>query len=138
MNGLCAGVQDSNVLVQRNSLELLMGIFPMHNNYLGKTDMISLVTAALTTIQRRDISLNRRLYAWLLGTDINASEFDAEHPMIKLMGELGEVPQSSLYFDMYSKENLIQVSLKLKNEMCFRFVFIHEPSVICNFFSGCA
>ncbi|KAL0273816.1 UNVERIFIED_CONTAM: hypothetical protein PYX00_006399 [Menopon gallinae] len=108
VNGLCAGVQDSNVLVQRNSLELLMGIFPMHNNYLRKEDVISLVTAALTTIQRRDISLNRRLYAWLLGTDINASEFDTDHPMIKLMGELGDVTQSSVYFDMYSKENLIQ------------------------------
>lgn len=32
-------------------------------------DVISVVSAASLTLLRRDMSLNRRLYAWLQGTD---------------------------------------------------------------------
>jgi hypothetical protein len=47
------------VLVQRSALDLLMVCFPMHNNQLLYADMVRLVTAALSTILRRDMSLNR-------------------------------------------------------------------------------
>ncbi|XP_072393465.1 protein DOP1 homolog isoform X2 [Diabrotica undecimpunctata] len=71
VSGLCAAVQDSSVLVQRSALDLLMVCFPMNNQQLLYADMVRLVTAALTTILRRDMSLNRRLYSWLLGSEIN-------------------------------------------------------------------
>lgn len=111
VNAICAGVQDATVLVQRSSLDLLLVGFPMHNNYLSKGDMVSLVTAALSTILRRDMSLNRRLYAWFLGSEVNASLFSSDHPFVKKMEESCDVTQSALYFDMYSKDYLIQVSL---------------------------
>ncbi|XP_048525451.1 protein dopey-1 homolog, partial [Dendroctonus ponderosae] len=66
VSGLCAAVQDSSVLVQRSALDLLMVCFPMQNKQLLYADMVRLVTAALSTILRRDMSLNRRLYSWLL------------------------------------------------------------------------
>jgi hypothetical protein len=59
VNALCAAVQDSSVLVQRSALDLLLVGFPMHNSQLVRTDMARLVTAALVTILRRDMSLNR-------------------------------------------------------------------------------
>ncbi|XP_045463500.1 protein dopey-1 homolog isoform X2 [Harmonia axyridis] len=79
--GLCAAVQDSSVLVQRSALDLLMVCFPMNNKQLLYADMVRLVTAALSTILRRDMSLNRRLYSWLLGTEshsVPASASDRE------------------------------------------------------------
>lgn len=57
--GLSAAVQDTSVLVQRSALDLLMACFPMNNTQLLYADMVRLVTAALTTILRRDMSLNR-------------------------------------------------------------------------------
>ncbi|CAG9824126.1 unnamed protein product [Phaedon cochleariae] len=86
VSGLCAAVQDSSVLVQRAALDLLMVCFPMQNQQLLYADMVRLVTAALTTILRRDMSLNRRLYSWLLGTEANnvpvpaEEEFEAPTP----------------------------------------------------------
>lgn len=59
VNGLCACVHDSSVLVQRSALDLLQVGFPMHNSQLLKSDMTRLVTASLATILRRDMSLNR-------------------------------------------------------------------------------
>lgn len=59
VTGLCAALQDSSVLVQRSALDLLMVCFPMHNTQLLYADMVKLVTAALSTILRRDMSLNR-------------------------------------------------------------------------------
>lgn len=62
MSGLCAAVQDSSVLVQRSALDLLMVCFPMQNKQLLYADMVRLVTAALSTILRRDMSLNRSVF----------------------------------------------------------------------------
>lgn len=114
VQALCAGVQDTAVLVQRSSLDLLLVGFPMHNSHLDRADMVKLVTAALTTILRRDMSLNRRLYSWLLGSEIDISLLSSGHPFVKKMEET-DASQSSLYFDMYSKDHLIQVCKLIKN-----------------------
>lgn len=71
MSGLCGCLNDSVILVQRNALEFLLTAFPMHSAYsLKEQDLIRLVTNALNTILRRDMSLNRRLYSWLLGSEV--------------------------------------------------------------------
>uniref|UniRef100_A0A673XH57 DOP1 leucine zipper like protein B n=1 Tax=Salmo trutta TaxID=8032 RepID=A0A673XH57_SALTR len=62
MKALCLSLQDSNVLVQRNMLEILI---PM-----TREDTITVVSAASLTLLRRDMSLNRRLYAWLDFEDV--------------------------------------------------------------------
>ena len=69
MEALCSSVQDSSVLVQRSALELLLAGFPVHNNHLNRPDMEKVMCAVVKVVLRRDMSLNRRLYAWLLGTD---------------------------------------------------------------------
>lgn len=70
MSGLCACLNDVVILVQRNTLEFLLLGIPMHTNLLNEQELIKLVTNGLNTILRRDMSLNRRLYSWLLGSEV--------------------------------------------------------------------
>ncbi|NXH10812.1 DOP2 protein, partial [Bucco capensis] len=78
IKSLCVSVLDSNVLVQRNTLEVILFFFPFSTALnckestilLHRTDLVYILSAATQTLLRRDMSLNRRLYAWLLGSDI--------------------------------------------------------------------
>lgn len=89
VNGICTSLLDPAVLVQRAILDLLIACFPMHNRQLSKQDMISIITAAVTVLLRRDISLDRRLFAWFRnGLDANPTK-----PSRK----------GDHYFDKYSK-----------------------------------
>ncbi|XP_039275981.1 protein dopey-1 homolog [Nilaparvata lugens] len=110
VNGLCACVQDTSVLVQRSALDFLLVGFPMHNSQLLRCDMVRLVTAALSTILRRDMSLNRRLYAWLLGSEINIALLSPEHPLVKRSKTADSITSNistSQYFELYSREMLV-------------------------------
>ena len=40
-----------------------------------RPDMIRILSAALHVVLRRDMSLNRRLYAWLLGTEYTQTQY---------------------------------------------------------------
>nr|XP_050849506.1 protein dopey-1 homolog isoform X2 [Vespula vulgaris] len=114
ITALCAGVQDNSVLVQRSALDLLLVGFPVHNSLLLYKDMVLLITAALTTILRRDMSLNRRLFAWLLGTEVNTSILKT-----KALSTTNEVLEdTATYFDMYAKEILIEAIKSLLKNSC--------------------
>lgn len=120
MSGLCACLNDAVILVQRNTLEFLLLGFPLHTRILAQSDIIKLVTNGINTILRRDMSLNRRLYSWLLGTEVKNSN------RILMEADLNEnaslnsaststdsssvVLKSSLvsYFEQYSKHILIK------------------------------
>ncbi|ORZ32586.1 Dopey, N-terminal-domain-containing protein [Catenaria anguillulae PL171] len=62
---------DKNLLVQRLALDLLVARFPVHRikAEFGQPDVVYLTGEALKVVLRRDMSLNRRLHAWLLGDD---------------------------------------------------------------------
>ena len=62
---------DKNVLVQRGALDVVSILFPFHQSFLLPDDLTSVLTAALHTLLKRDISLSRRLYSWLLGTQVD-------------------------------------------------------------------
>ncbi|KAG0344934.1 hypothetical protein BG004_004061 [Podila humilis] len=62
-----ATVGDSQLLVQRAMLDLMVIHFPVSNGLIEQNDLIVLVKAAVGVVLRKDMSLNRRLYAWLLG-----------------------------------------------------------------------
>ncbi|KAF9115351.1 hypothetical protein BGX27_008120 [Mortierella sp. AM989] len=63
-----ATVGDSQLLVQRAMLDLMVVHFPISNGLIEDSDLIVLVKAAVGVVLRKDMSLNRRLYAWLLGS----------------------------------------------------------------------
>lgn len=124
MTGLCACLNDSVILVQRNTLEFLLLGFPLHTNLLPQSDIIKLVTNGLSTILRRDMSLNRRLYSWLLGTEVlnanrNLMEIDMNES-VSLNSDTGSNRSSSLvsYFEQYSKPILIKaLRITFKNSI---------------------
>uniref|UniRef100_A0A665U2B5 Uncharacterized protein n=1 Tax=Echeneis naucrates TaxID=173247 RepID=A0A665U2B5_ECHNA len=101
VKSVCLCLQDSNVLVQRNMLEILLFFFP----FAKCLDMINVVSAASLTLLRRDMSLNRRLYAWLLGTNIKG-EMVAPHPTLSATPE----EHTLFYFNTYSRDFLVQVT----------------------------
>ncbi|KAJ7427747.1 hypothetical protein WISP_04234 [Willisornis vidua] len=78
IKSLCVSVLDSNVLVQRNTLEAILFFFPFYTALdcsestilLQRAELIHILAAATQTLLRRDMSLNRRLYAWLLGPQV--------------------------------------------------------------------
>ncbi|RIA92963.1 Dopey, N-terminal-domain-containing protein [Glomus cerebriforme] len=71
-----ATLEDEHVLVQRAILDLLVTSFPLKVKNVGEIiqqdDLTLLMKSASAVVLRKDMSLNRRLYAWLLGPD--------EHP----------------------------------------------------------
>ncbi|KAF4556218.1 Dopey-like protein [Elsinoe fawcettii] len=76
-----AGLSDTNILVQRGFLDLLVTHLPLHSKLLQSvvqhSDLDLLVSAAVTVVLRRDMSLNRRLWSWFLGPESTATEGDA-------------------------------------------------------------
>jgi hypothetical protein len=64
-SAFCAGLGDRELLVQRNCLELLLVHFPLKIRVFGKIHLEAIMKAVLGVVLRKDMSLNRRLYAWL-------------------------------------------------------------------------
>ena len=67
-------LKDSSILVQRSMLDFLLAFLPVDTSYLLPNEKVTLVAAALEVLLRRDMSLNRRLYTWLLGTNAAKNE----------------------------------------------------------------
>ncbi|MFH4975517.1 hypothetical protein AB6A40_002226 [Gnathostoma spinigerum] len=64
---LCAAADDDgSTLVQRHLLDFLSSAFPLNSDHLVREDFVQLLRRCLFVVLRRDMSLNRRLYQWLL------------------------------------------------------------------------
>ncbi|XP_029459352.1 protein dopey-2 isoform X2 [Rhinatrema bivittatum] len=119
VKSLCISVTDSNVLVQRNTLEVLLFFFPFYTCLdsndcsipLLKSDMVHILSAASQTLLRRDMSLNRRLYAWLLGSDIKGGVLAPETNITAS----SEDPSAS-FFEKYSRELLVQALVEILHQ----------------------
>ncbi|KAM6161417.1 protein DOP1B [Erethizon dorsatum] len=111
VKSLCASLLDSNVLVQRNNLEIVLFFFPFYTCLdpnertipLLRADIVHLLSAATQTLLRRDMSLNRRLYAWLLGSDIKGNTVVPETDSSNSYQD-----PSSYFFEKYSKDLLVE------------------------------
>lgn len=124
MSGLCACLNDSVILVQRNTLEFLLLGFPLHTTLLSQSDLTKLVTNGLSTILRRDMSLNRRVYSWLLGSEVlNSNRNIPESDMTESISFNSDLSSSNKstqisYFDQYSKQILIKaLKMTLRNSI---------------------
>ncbi|XP_059681377.1 protein dopey-2 [Gavia stellata] len=108
IKSLCVSVLDSNVLVQRNTLEVILFFFPFYialdcsesTIMLHRTDLVHILSAATQTLLRRDMSLNRRLYAWLLGSDIKGGTFAPDSTTSE--------DHAIYFFGKYSKDLLVE------------------------------
>lgn len=115
-----AGLRDSQVLVQRGFLDLLVLHIPLNSPVLRRQvredDFVRLVTAALHVLLRREMSLNRRLWSWFLGpeshTDSNVvqSPTEVDHKPPKE----NKADRQFHYFNTYGRSVL---------EKCIRIMF---------------
>ncbi|KAK3576489.1 hypothetical protein CHS0354_034162 [Potamilus streckersoni] len=118
VDALCNAVQDTSVLVQRSFLDFLLLAFPLHNGQLTRSDMKKIVQAAINVLLRRDMSLNRRLYAWLLGT-ISSSmgiikPLELSSSNYQQQDCASDSTDTNLaYFNTYSRDLLVQ-ALKMQ------------------------
>ncbi|XP_061479206.1 protein dopey-1 isoform X2 [Rhineura floridana] len=103
VEAVSTSVQDSSVLVQRSTLDLILFCFPFHMSQATRPDMIRILSASLHVVLRRDMSLNRRLYAWLLGFDNNGAIIGPRSTRHSNPEE-----HATYYFDTFSKEMLVQ------------------------------
>jgi hypothetical protein len=112
------GLLDEHILVQRTFLDLLVTRLPLNAGfYKGVTaeDKKVLVTAAVSVVLRRDMSLNRRLWSWFLGPEnpvitnghnIQTSPEESK----KQVGKYLDAPTSygsSSYFETYGVQILV-------------------------------
>ncbi|KAG8010299.1 Protein dopey-1 [Nibea albiflora] len=103
VEAVSTSVQDSSVLVQRSTLDLILFCFPFHMSQATRPDMIRILSAALHVVLRRDMSLNRRLYAWLLGFDNNGGVIGPRSTR-----QSNPEEHASHYFNTFSKDMLVQ------------------------------
>lgn len=96
-----AGLNDDQLLVQRGFLDLLVSHLPIKSDVLQKlvkaADLELLLTAAAGVVLRRDMSLNRRLWVWLLGPEASAQVSSPITPSTELaehFKKFGLVPLS--------------------------------------------
>jgi hypothetical protein len=115
-----SGLSDPQLLIQRGFLDLLVSHLPLDSPVLqervGKEDLERLVTAAAGVVSRRDMSLNRRLWAWFLGPEPTALEGseDATTPtQDKHNDTLDPAAQHAAFFSRYGLEALTSSVLKM-------------------------
>lgn len=115
-----AGLADEQLLIQRGFLDLLVTHLPLHSQVLQKRvkteDLQLLITAAAGVVARRDMSLNRRLWTWLLGPEpLNTDgEGGPESPASVAADHLSTQASSRThYFEEHGIQPLTQALLKL-------------------------
>ena len=108
VNAICSCFVDSNVLVQRMTLDLAISFITFHSSTLSRVHLVKLLTYALDVLLRRDMSLNRRIFQWLLNMNSDGTAAGAVLNTSTSMDDPDEeVDENVSYFHLYTKELLI-------------------------------
>lgn len=104
-----AGLADSQILIQRGFLDLLVSHLPLHTEILqegrNQSDTERLVAAAVGVVIRRDMSLNRRLWSWFLGPELlpnDGSSVEIQSPS----GTTHDLDSNAYHAEYFSKFGL--------------------------------
>ena len=145
INGICCCLQDSNSLVQRSVLDLINLCLPLNTRQITREDKLQLIVVAIHVVLRRDMSLNRRIYTWLMGSSTQKSAAAAApstasnlksglpQPQDIADKEADSKPNKTNYeenyFNSISKELLIasiKMLLNNRKEQCILYLFNEE------------
>lgn len=114
-----AGLGDEQLLIQRGFLDLLVTHLPLHSKVLQKRvkpeDLELLLKAAAGVVTRRDMSLNRRLWAWFLGPEPagHENESGVESPTSPMDHHHGYFASKTSYFEDHGLQALTQALLSM-------------------------
>lgn len=112
-----AGLADEQLLIQRGYLDLLVTHLPLHSKVLQTrvkgADLELLLGAAAGVTIRRDMSLNRRLWTWLLGPEPASHDQDSapESPSSVPGHQQGYFGSRTSYFEEYGLQPLTKALL---------------------------
>lgn len=130
-----AGLADEQLLIQRGFLDLLVTHMPLHADVLQKRvkpeDLELLVAAAAGVVARRDMSLNRRLWSWLLGPEPISHE-EPESPVTTSSDhQTPNLSSKTIYFEEFGLQPLTQALLKMIERNVSNPVERARPFRIC-------
>lgn len=114
-----AGLADEQLLIQRGFLDLLVTHLPLHSKVLQTRikpdDLELLLKAAAGVVTRREMSLNRRLWTWLLGPEPSTGDPESgmASPMSPSAHPNGTLATRTSYFEEYGLEPLTKALLSL-------------------------
>lgn len=117
-----AGLADEQLLIQRGFLDLLVTHLPLHSKVLQtrvkSDDLELLLKAAAGVVTRREMSLNRRLWTWLLGPEppVGETENGLESPSSTSTHQHGFFASKTSYFEEYGLQPLTNALLALVKE----------------------
>ncbi|PHH72009.1 hypothetical protein CDD82_6219 [Ophiocordyceps australis] len=115
-----SGLADDQLLIQRGFLDLLVSHLPLNSAVLQSRvkpkDLQLLLKAAVGVVTRRDMSLNRRLWAWLLGPEPATGDGDATvSSPTSPTGRQTYLQTATNYFEEYGLQPLTQALLEMIN-----------------------
>ncbi|CAF0956370.1 unnamed protein product [Didymodactylos carnosus] len=113
VSAVCICLQDAQQpLVQRSILDFLLICLPMNNKQLTKIDLMKMITVSLNILLKRDMSLNRRIYSWFLGSEQLATQAqDSTVSSTTLQTADTSTSPEVTYFAQYTHDNLIHALL---------------------------
>ncbi|KAI9736888.1 MAG: hypothetical protein M1818_005939 [Claussenomyces sp. TS43310] len=119
LRSFAAGLADEQMLIQRGFLDLLVTHLPLHAKVLQDRvkaeDLELLMSSALGVVTRRDMSLNRRLWSWLLGPDPVPGADGTESPTSSTDPLNSSLSSRTRYFEDYGQKPLARAILKMIN-----------------------
>ena len=118
-----SGLLDDQLLIQRGFLDLLVTHLPLSSNVLQQKvkpgDLELLLKAAVGVVIRRDMSLNRRLWAWFLGPESPGGDADQilESPTTPADHHQSYLSSRTNYFERFGLQPLTRALLgMIENE----------------------
>ncbi|OQO08069.1 hypothetical protein B0A48_06862 [Cryoendolithus antarcticus] len=135
VRAFATGLSDSQPLVQRGFLDLLVSHLPLDSPVLqfrvASSEIDRLMMAATGIALRRDMSLNRRLWTWLLGSDANA-EGSASPTLIRRESAGFQASMKQDYFDRHGLPTLRRCILSDLSSDATGTVDLARPFRICH------
>jgi hypothetical protein len=124
LNALQCAVLDTNVLVQRTALDLLLQHFALHEHVFTEKELVTLLIALLRMQLRKEVSLNRRLHQWLLGRESRLDYFvaHAKSALVSAVQCIFEQPLS----DVKSATETFQILSALLDKLDIGQEILHD------------
>ena len=112
-----AGLFDDQLLIQRGFLDLLVTHLPLSSSVLQSRvkagDLELLLRSAVGVVTRRDMSLNRRLWTWLLGPEPASADGDQTVDAAGSSTDHGYLASRTGYFENYGLQPLTKALLSM-------------------------
>lgn len=113
-----SGLSDEQLLIQRGFLDLLVSHLPLNSHVIQTrvkpVDLELLLKAAVGVVTRRDMSLNRRLWAWLLGPEPTADhDHGPEGPQSPSAEHHAYLASKTSHFEEFGLQPLTKALLQM-------------------------